>query len=250
METLLSYHAPSFSVTKEPNFGFGSSRKQGLLDMNDVMDWVAAFIAQNEWVSRTQSLRFKSIYERHKEQYEKAKGKNILSDYCNPKGHLDSQLLWKDLKQLKDGLADAVSTRLTDVLDQRQKRRAEQKNRRLASMQSTMSTHSEGPDDDEVREGSSHSLDALSPQPAQVEAESSDLDSSNPSKDNPTMTEVKHLGSVDGPGLSASPTVWVFCPDGPESNRPPEPGDTVWMSDEELAAAIDRRSRTSVLSMN
>ncbi|KAG9022480.1 hypothetical protein FRB95_014730 [Tulasnella sp. JGI-2019a] len=159
-DTILSYHAPPFSVTKEPKFAFGSSRKQGLLDMNDVMEWVAAFIAQNEWVSKAQSLRFRIIYERHKEQYEKAKDKNILNDYYNTKGHFNSQLLWNDLKELKDLLNDAATNRLTDVLDQRQRRRAEQKKRRLATVQSTMPTHSEDPDN-EVR-GESHSLEGRS----------------------------------------------------------------------------------------
>ncbi|KAG8994898.1 hypothetical protein FRB94_009613 [Tulasnella sp. JGI-2019a] len=228
VDTLLSYHPPSYSMTKEPNFGQFSSRKQGLRDMSDVMGYVATFISQNKWVSPLQAERFANIYQRHKEQYEKAKGKNIFVDYCNSKGHFNSELLWTDLRQLKSELEDAGTLRMKDTLVQQQKRRAEQKKKRLATMSATMSTHSEDPQDDQEAAGT-HSAD----RPSLIDG-------------HPAMAEAESSGAAYGLSVSAShpaliePDVWEFTPEGPECNRAQEPGATVLMDDTELAARIDR----------
>ncbi|KAG8987340.1 hypothetical protein FRB94_006534 [Tulasnella sp. JGI-2019a] len=203
LDTLLSYHAPSFSVTKEPTFGVGSSQKKGLIDMLNVMDFVKAFIAQNEWVDESRARRFANIYKRYKEQYEKANKKNILSDYCSRRGHLKAQALWSDLKALKDELEDKATNRLVDVLERRQRRRAHDQRARLATSSPTMSTLSENPD--------------------------------NTEEENSPLSHEQSL--TDG---HLTPGVWEFIPVGPECDRLPEPGDIVPMNDEELTAVIDR----------
>ncbi|KAG8998464.1 hypothetical protein FRB93_013696 [Tulasnella sp. JGI-2019a] len=82
-------------------------------------------------------------------------------------------------------------------------------------MSTTMSTHSEDPDNE-------------------AEAEIS--------------RSVGELNLRDGNHTPVEPEEWVLAPAGPECYHPQEPGKTVRISDEELAAVIDRRNCQALVS--